>query len=421
MRVWLVLSLLAACNRDSTTDNESDMAVSGEDMAVCAVGALDCDQNSGNGCEIDGQTDPKNCGACGNVCDDGDPCTSNECVAGTCQPKILANCCGNILKSLEFLTTASVGTCGTIHDANDNDFDIPCGTMRVGGGNSALQPIVVPEGIDLFFDVEPFSCEGSTFKLGPRASGEGCTAPGCPFGGGMPFMLQGMDYCAYTTFTNPAVTGTVNGTDATLNISTETKVYKSTCPAPANTLVATVQTQMVSRTATVSMTGAKPTGVAQSRVFCGLCRDDDATQAFEPLTSPPQFCFEQGVASATKTCSGEFEACMQRSNGAFGPTGGANKVITINGSPPLLSTIFRPTVVGAVFCVATAGNLTADTTSDVPGPGYVALVGKTRPVPAPSGLCGNGMINGDEACDGTTNCAPPNHCNAVCSACLPPL
>lgn len=50
----------------------------------CTIGRLDCDSNTGNGCETDGTTDSKNCGACGH------DCLGGACKGSTCQPLELA-------------------------------------------------------------------------------------------------------------------------------------------------------------------------------------------------------------------------------------------------------------------------------------------------------------------------------------------
>lgn len=50
----------------------------------CTIGRLNCDGNQGNGCETDGTTDSKNCGACGH------DCLGGACKGSTCQPLELA-------------------------------------------------------------------------------------------------------------------------------------------------------------------------------------------------------------------------------------------------------------------------------------------------------------------------------------------
>ena len=53
-------------------------APNGDCTAVCQGGYGDCNLNGLDGCEILLLTDPKNCGACGNVC-------PNACSQGNCQ------------------------------------------------------------------------------------------------------------------------------------------------------------------------------------------------------------------------------------------------------------------------------------------------------------------------------------------------
>ncbi len=49
-------------------------------LQACATGFANCDSTTGNGCEADVRTDPRNCGACGTTC------TTGACVAGICAP-----------------------------------------------------------------------------------------------------------------------------------------------------------------------------------------------------------------------------------------------------------------------------------------------------------------------------------------------
>ncbi len=53
---------------------------------LCKSGRADCNGFSGDGCEVDLQTDPHHCGACGNECDlaIGQPCVKGECVVVEC-------------------------------------------------------------------------------------------------------------------------------------------------------------------------------------------------------------------------------------------------------------------------------------------------------------------------------------------------
>ena len=58
----------------------------------CLPGFGNCDNNVGNGCEADFQTDKNNCSACGKAC------AQNEvCVAGVCGPAVIAVKCADML------------------------------------------------------------------------------------------------------------------------------------------------------------------------------------------------------------------------------------------------------------------------------------------------------------------------------------
>jgi hypothetical protein len=54
-------------------------------ISSCNPGFADCDMLTFDGCEVDTQTDPSNCGKCGNVCEASDICAGGACVgdAGT--------------------------------------------------------------------------------------------------------------------------------------------------------------------------------------------------------------------------------------------------------------------------------------------------------------------------------------------------
>jgi len=53
----------------------------------CAAGYADCNGNDVDECEVDTKSDPRNCGACGRVCDAlaGQACVMGECVVEPCK------------------------------------------------------------------------------------------------------------------------------------------------------------------------------------------------------------------------------------------------------------------------------------------------------------------------------------------------
>lgn len=53
---------------------------------ICSHGRADCNGNSADGCEVNTDSDPRNCGACGNVCDAvaGQACVGGRCMVEPC-------------------------------------------------------------------------------------------------------------------------------------------------------------------------------------------------------------------------------------------------------------------------------------------------------------------------------------------------
>jgi len=77
-------------------------------------------------------------------------------------------------------------------------------------------------------------------------------------------------------------------------------------------------------------------------------------------------------------CSGEFESCEQRNNGAFGPSGGSNKTIIAIGSASSILGGPAPGTLVSVFSIPPTFNATVDAAGDLPGPGAVALPGTAQ-------------------------------------------
>ena len=84
-----------ACGRACAPANATGACTSGAcGISACSTGFLDCDKSVTNGCEVNGKTDSNNCGACGKVCATGSTCCGGACVDLT---KDTSNCgkCGN--------------------------------------------------------------------------------------------------------------------------------------------------------------------------------------------------------------------------------------------------------------------------------------------------------------------------------------
>src|SRR5262249_52578918 len=74
----------------------------------------DCDGNAANGCEVDTDSDAKNCAGCGNVCTVANAiasCVNATCGVGSCKAGF-GDCDGNPANGCELDTSADVKNCG---------------------------------------------------------------------------------------------------------------------------------------------------------------------------------------------------------------------------------------------------------------------------------------------------------------------
>jgi hypothetical protein len=115
----------------------------------------------------------------------------------------------------------------------------------------------------------------------------------------------------------------------------------------------------------------------QPRVFCGFCRDADDTLCFEGDPACPGGTNELHPCFSDAECEQPFEDCQQRSGGAFGPNGGSFRTATELGVPSGSLEDFAPhggTMAG-IFCIPPTFDNIVDASSDLPGPGAVAMPG----------------------------------------------
>jgi hypothetical protein len=151
----------------------------------------------------------------------------------------------------------------------------------------------------------------------------------------------------------------------------------------------------VSWTATPATNDLATTAAAQTRDFTGFCRDvalPGGTLCFKgdpafgcPASTPgAQKCWENGMAVGP-ACSGTYETCEQRNNGAFGPGGGAILTITAFGKPQddLLCGGASTGVLASIFSIAPTFNSVVDAVADFPGPAAVTF-------PVAGALCSTG-------------------------------
>jgi len=153
------------------------------------------------------------------------------------------------------------------------------------------------------------------------------------------------------------------------------------CPPLLNASIGSIPIALAPDSGTVRWTGTsapRPTSNAssggnQTRVFCGYCRDPN-TGGFQ---QPFQACWANGPVGPV--CSPPFDACQQRTHGAFGPNGGAVKTVDAIGAPAgsLVDGLPHDQTLATVFCIPPTFNATVDAAADLPGPAGATLKGTT--------------------------------------------
>jgi len=202
--------------------------------------------------------------------------------------------------------------------------------------------------------------------------------------------IQPCPICSAST----CIGGPNNGMACTPGTTALNPAYPTShdCPPDPMFNIGTLPVNFSLSTGTITWTGTgatNDTGSTQStqnRVFSGFCRDVDGTGAFAGSTpATAQACWENGMAVGA-ACSGVFESCEQRSNGAFGPNGGNNRTIRAIGNAMSLSSGSSTATLISVFSIRPTFDATVDAAGDLPGPGAVALPGQAF-------LCNNAMCN----------------------------
>ena len=161
----------------------------------------------------------------------------------------------------------------------------------------------------------------------------------------------------------------------------------SDCPPIASSLAGTVPvgarltSGQVNWTATPATNDSGTTAAFQNRDFVGFCRDKAVPGATGAFESPPHQCWENGVAIGTPCgATNTFDTCEQRTNGAFGPNGGANMTINQVGSAPgcLADELPHAARVVSPLVIPPTFDPTIDSAADFPGPGTISFDGNMQ-------------------------------------------
>jgi hypothetical protein len=136
----------------------------------------------------------------------------------------------------------------------------------------------------------------------------------------------------------------------------------------------------------VATNDTNSTASSQTRVYAGYCRDvalPGGTGSFDAdAMAGNQFkqCWENGMAVGTACSEADngAESCEQRTTGAFGPNGGANRTIRAIGNAMSILGGPAPATLVSVFAIPPTFDATIDGAGDLPGPGAVAIPGTAR-------------------------------------------
>ncbi len=152
----------ASCNETGTV---GACVMGGCTIAMCTGTYANCDGLTSNGCEADLDSDAAHCGACGNACPTGGPCTSGTCGCPASQPMVCGGACVDTTSD-----TANCGGCGSA---------CPAGATCSGGTCHCALGYLVCSGacVDPMADTNNCGGCGQTCTGGSCAGGA-CMCPG---------------------------------------------------------------------------------------------------------------------------------------------------------------------------------------------------------------------------------------------------
>lgn len=369
-------------------------------------------------------------------------CAVGESCKADCTCGLVCDCCAGAPTTLTISHGTVAPGCGSVlNTAGATAFGLDCNKVYFGGGGNSVPAFPVPDG-ELVLKVTSCSSVDESLTLGPTTSLEtgdtgSCTSAGCLFGAPVavpnpgttptstcivPIISQNVSgiascggvipqlalpilaeiFLTGDIDTDPSQTiagiqpcplcsagscigGPNNGMACTPGNTALNAGYPTSndCPPAPTSSIGTIPVGPELTTGTVNWTGTFATNdndttasPVQSRVFVGYCRDGDGTGDFQ---TPTHQCWENGMAIGT-ACIGTYETCVQRNNGAFGPSGGANKTISQIGSAPgcLADELPHAAKVIGPMRIPPSFEPTIDAAADLPGPGTFGLDGNMQ-------------------------------------------
>jgi hypothetical protein len=125
-----------ACSKKCLVNEQCKAGVCESTTITCPTGYLDCNGNPADGCEVNKNTDVKNCGSCGNECTLANG--TGACVSGSCQIASCStgfrDCDGSYANGCEKNINTDVNHCG----ACNNACSVANGTAKCTAGSCGV-------------------------------------------------------------------------------------------------------------------------------------------------------------------------------------------------------------------------------------------------------------------------------------------
>ena len=177
-----------ACGNACALPNAAPACAAGRcAVASCGAGFADCDGNPANGCEVNTQADPRNCGACGGACAPANAvgaCNAGRCVVAACNTGF-ADCDGNPANGCEVILASDASHCGgcgqrcQVPNATPACASGRCVVAGCGAGYADCNGLP-GDGCETHIAQDPTACGGCGRVCSlPRASGVGCAGGQC--------------------------------------------------------------------------------------------------------------------------------------------------------------------------------------------------------------------------------------------------
>lgn len=380
-----------------------------------------------DGCEPDCTITPAICDAvpAADRCLINTDCPDNQICSGCrCREQNPCTCTGAggtvaTRNLLHLVRTDAAGECGRVLDAaGQPTTTLQCSSLYVGGPQG-LPPTPIA-GSDSTVAVA--TCNGNELLLSGAAESEvplneGCSAPGCLYGGPIPVVTDLLTSCLVIRFASPASGSLSCDADWRLNalrMPLIAEVYRSgatlhpanpldACPSncgrkhdsctypPSLDKIASLDLPNVTLSTTAVALTAESLGTgdaAQDGVFCGFCRN--LLDGFQGVSGAEPSGVTQSCDSQRACTDPNFPDCQQRLGGAFGSDAARRIEMTGVAAGDLSSGTARPATMVSTFCIPPSvtppGQQSIDALSDLPGPGALGYRGTLQltPLDAPA-------------------------------------